>query len=224
MLESSKFDCPILTKHNFIPCQQILMKFSENCQNILVYWLVKFYLIIFKIDWFIAKTKRVSVQLGHSVELLVFHLTEKFQSTFQEFNILTIFSIYKLQLAVYMFMQMKNLPGINPLNFTQQSHKYNKIPTINQKCLFFYVEIFCDRARFNSRDQNSRTIYLKILLINLRWVLSKRVLKTFWSVQLMLLFSFGHSLSIILDVTLELLMHYGHFYNVENKDFDNCMN
>ena len=32
-----------------------------------VYWPVKFYLIIFKIDWFIFKTKMVSVQLGHSV-------------------------------------------------------------------------------------------------------------------------------------------------------------
>ena len=32
MLESSKFDCPILTEHNFIPCQRILMKFSENCK------------------------------------------------------------------------------------------------------------------------------------------------------------------------------------------------
>ena len=43
------------------------MNFSENCQIILFYWPVQFYSIIFKIDWFIAKTKRVSVQLGHSV-------------------------------------------------------------------------------------------------------------------------------------------------------------
>ena len=43
------------------------MKFLENCPNILVYWPVQLYLIIFKIDWFIVKTKRVSVQLGHSV-------------------------------------------------------------------------------------------------------------------------------------------------------------
>ena len=67
MLESSKFDCPILTEHNLIPCQRILMKFLENCQNILFYWPVQLHLIIFKTDWFIAKTKRVSVQLGHSV-------------------------------------------------------------------------------------------------------------------------------------------------------------
>jgi len=67
MLESSKFDCPILTEHNFILGQHILMKFSGNCQNISFYWPAKFYLIIFKTDWFIAKTKRVSVQLGHSV-------------------------------------------------------------------------------------------------------------------------------------------------------------
>ena len=51
-----------------MPCQRILMKFLENCQNILVYWPVQLYLIIFKIYWFIAKTKRVSVQLGHSVQ------------------------------------------------------------------------------------------------------------------------------------------------------------
>ena len=69
LLESSKFDCLISTEHNFIPCQRILMKFSENCYNISVYWPVQFYLIIFKINWFIAKTKRVSVQLGHSVDL-----------------------------------------------------------------------------------------------------------------------------------------------------------
>ena len=50
MLESSKFDCPIVTEHNFIICQRILMKFSENCQNISFYWRAKFYLIIFKID------------------------------------------------------------------------------------------------------------------------------------------------------------------------------
>ena len=45
---------------------------------------------------------------------------------FRSLNILTIYSIYKLQLAVYMFRQMKNLlPGINPFNFSQPSHKYN---------------------------------------------------------------------------------------------------
>ena len=36
MLESLKFDCPILTEHNFIPCQRILMKFSENCHNMYI--------------------------------------------------------------------------------------------------------------------------------------------------------------------------------------------
>ena len=46
------------------------MKFSENFQNIALYWPVQFYLIIFKTDWFIAKTKMVSVQLGHSVYTL----------------------------------------------------------------------------------------------------------------------------------------------------------
>ena len=67
MLESSKFDCQILTKHNFVHCQHILTKFSESFHNILFYRPAKFHSIIFKIDWFIAKTKRVSVQLGHSV-------------------------------------------------------------------------------------------------------------------------------------------------------------
>ena len=64
MLKSSKFDCPILAEYNFIPGQRILMKFSANCYNISFYWSVQLYLIIFKINWFIAKIKRVSVQLG----------------------------------------------------------------------------------------------------------------------------------------------------------------
>ena len=34
MLESSKFDCPILTKHNFIPCQRNLITFPENYHNV----------------------------------------------------------------------------------------------------------------------------------------------------------------------------------------------
>ena len=67
MLESSKFDCLILIKHNFILCQRILMKFSWNCHNLSDYLPLQLYLIIFKIDLFIAKTKRVSVQLGHGV-------------------------------------------------------------------------------------------------------------------------------------------------------------
>ena len=67
MLESSKFDCQISTEHNFVLCQHFLMKFPEDGHNISFDRLVKFYSIIFKIDRFIAKTKRVSVQLGHSV-------------------------------------------------------------------------------------------------------------------------------------------------------------
>ena len=47
MLESSKFDCPILSEHNLILCQRILKKYLENCQNILVYWSVQLYSIIF---------------------------------------------------------------------------------------------------------------------------------------------------------------------------------
>ena len=41
--------------------------FRELSKYISLYWLVQLYLIIFKIDWFIVKTKKVSVQLGHSV-------------------------------------------------------------------------------------------------------------------------------------------------------------
>ena len=70
MLDSSKFDCPILIEHNLIHWQRILMKFSENCQNIFVYWPVQFYFIIYKFDCFNTKTKRVSVQLGHSVVMV----------------------------------------------------------------------------------------------------------------------------------------------------------
>ena len=50
MLESSKFVCQILTEHNFVLCQHILMKFSENGHNISFYGFAKFYLILFKID------------------------------------------------------------------------------------------------------------------------------------------------------------------------------
>ena len=67
MLESSKFDCPILSELNFLTCQRFPMKFSGNYHNILFNYSVQFYLITFKIDWFIFKTKRVPVQLRHSV-------------------------------------------------------------------------------------------------------------------------------------------------------------
>ena len=36
MLESSKYNCPILTEHNLIiSCHRILMKFSENCHKLI---------------------------------------------------------------------------------------------------------------------------------------------------------------------------------------------
>ena len=45
---------------------------------------------------------------------------------FKNLGILTIYSIYKLQLSLYMFKQMKNLlPGANPFNFNKLSHKYD---------------------------------------------------------------------------------------------------
>ena len=41
MLESSKFDCPILTEHNLTPCQLISIK---NFQRIVrIYWSIYLY-------------------------------------------------------------------------------------------------------------------------------------------------------------------------------------
>ena len=59
-----------------------------------------------------------------------FLLYSAFSSAFQKSgyfdNNIILYSIYKLQLSLYMFKQMKNLlPGANPFNFNKLSHTYD---------------------------------------------------------------------------------------------------
>ena len=64
MLESSKFVGSNLSKHNLASCWYNAIEFSGEFYNLTLQWSVKFYRIIFRVNKFIGKTKRVSVQLG----------------------------------------------------------------------------------------------------------------------------------------------------------------
>jgi len=45
---------------------------------------------------------------------------------FKSLEIMSIYLIYKIQLAIYMFKQMNNmLPGVNPFNFSKLSHDHD---------------------------------------------------------------------------------------------------
>ena len=82
------------------------MKFSEKCQNISFYWLAKLYLIIFKIDKFIAKTKRVSVQLGHSVVLYWRQMSLKSQAYsghLEALEFITIYAFARPSMEIFVF-------------------------------------------------------------------------------------------------------------------------
>ena len=57
----------IWTSITLDPVDRTWLNFQENLYNLSLSWSVKVYQIIFRVDKFIGKTKRVSVQLGHSV-------------------------------------------------------------------------------------------------------------------------------------------------------------
>ena len=102
---------------------------------------------------------------------------------------LTIYSIYKLQLSLYMFKQMKNLlPGANPFDFNKLTHKHD---TRHKSVLHMshYRTVLRQSTVQFQRPITYVTHCLNIYWINLHWIVLKKVLKGFLSVKFLFWFS-----------------------------------